>query len=259
LKFIKKLLLSRSNSENLPSTEAVSMVEEEIYKIFQKKFRIIFNNPALIITAFKHRSYLNITSENRIASNERLEFLGDAVLDLVVTQYLYQKFPKRTEGQLSKIKSILVSKPVLAEIASNLSFGEMILINKGEEKTGGRTRQSILSDAFEAVIGALYLDQGLDTAGAFIQQYLITHFKSIMQRELFKNYKSILLEYAQSKHGQLPEYQVLEEHGPDHDKRFVIAVFLKDEEIGQGRGRSKKIAEQEAAKTALQNLGLDVS
>ena len=250
--FAKKLLISDDQTDDRLSNE-----EKFIVTKFQEKFQIIFRDPFLLITAFKHRSYLNITNEDRIASNERLEFLGDAVLDLVVTQYLYKKFPKRTEGQLSKLKSILVSKPVLAEIATNLSFGDMILINKGEEKTGGRQRQSILSDTFEAVIGAIYLDKDLDAAQSFIQGYLIRHFKSIIQRELFKNYKSILLEYAQSKHGQLPEYKVLEEYGPDHDKRFVVGVFLNEDIIGKGSGKSKKNAEQEAAKMALQKLSLN--
>jgi ribonuclease-3 len=174
----------------------------------------------------------------------------------VVTQYLYDKFPKRAEGQLSKIKSILVSKPVLAEIASALSFGSLILINKGEEKTGGRRRQSILSDTFEALIGALYLDKGLETASNFIHAHLLSQFKSIVQRELYTNFKSILLEHAQSNFGSLPEYRVLEEMGPDHDKRFVIGVYLDGKEIGRGQGKSKKIGEQEAAKKALQYFNM---
>ncbi|UCF66004.1 MAG: ribonuclease III [bacterium] len=229
---------------------------ERIIGILTKKYNISFNNPALLITAFKHRSYLNVTNEERIASNERLEFLGDAVLDLVVTDYLYRKFPKRTEGQLSKIKSILVSKPVLAETAAELSFGNLILINKGEEKTGGRQRQSILSDTFEALIGAIYLDKGLETASAFINTYLLSRFKSIMQRELYTNYKSILLEHAQSHFGTLPDYRVMEEMGPDHEKEFIIGVYLDGKEIGRGQGKSKKTAEQDAAKMAIQKLEL---
>lgn len=230
--------------------------EEQILLKFRNKYKIGFTEKSLLLTAFKHRSYLNITNEDRAASNERLEFLGDAVLDLVVTEYLYEKFPKRTEGQLSKIKSILVSKPVLAEIATDLSFGNLILINKGEEKTGGRQRESILSDTFEAVIGAVYLDKGYQEVKSFIQHSLLTKFKSIMQRELFTNHKSILLEHAQSKFGNLPEYRVLEEMGPDHEKLFVIGVYIDGKEIGRGQGKSKKTAEQEAARTAVQHLGV---
>jgi len=256
LEFFKKIfglnnsVASKSNS--VPPAEE----PDEIIKRIQETFNITFDDPDLLITAFKHRSYLNITNEERIASNERLEFLGDAVLDLIVTQYLYQKFPKRAEGQLSKIKSILVSKPVLAETAAELSFGNLILLNKGEEKTGGRQRQSILSDTFEALIGAIYLDKGLAVASTFIHAHLLSRFKSIVQRELYTNFKSILLEHAQSNFGSLPEYRVLEEMGPDHDKRFVIGVYLDGKEIGKGQGKSKKIAEQEAAKKALQQFGV---
>ncbi len=232
---------------------------EHLVEQFQKKFEITFHDPSLIITALKHRSYLNVTNEERTASNERLEFLGDAVLDLVVTHYLYTRFPKRTEGQLSKIKSILVSKPVLAEIAQNLSLGRMLLLNRGEEKTGGRQRQSILADAMEAIIGAIYLDQGFDRARQFIHQYLLSRFKTIMQRELYRNYKSILLEYAQSHGNRLPEYRVVKEMGPDHDKEFVIAVFLNGKKVGEGVGKSKKTAEQEAAKMAVHKLKINPS
>jgi ribonuclease-3 len=257
LDFLKKFFNSKekSKNKNTDNTDLLSDFNERLNK-FQKKIGISFHDSNLLITAFKHRSYLNVTNEERVASNERLEFLGDAVLDLIVTEYLYGKFPKRTEGQLSKIKSILVSKPVLAEIATNLSLGNFILINKGEEKTGGRKRQSILADTLEAVLGALYLDQGMEITRTFIQDNLLTNFKSIMQRELYRNYKSILLEYAQSNLNKLPEYKVVNEIGPDHNKEFIISVYLNGEEVGRGRGKSKKMAEQEAAKFALQRIGL---
>lgn len=256
LEFFKKILGLHSSSVSRTKNEPVTEEPNHIIKEIQDKFNITFDDPGLLITAFKHRSYLNITNEERIASNERLEFLGDAVLDLVVTQYLYQKFPKRAEGQLSKIKSILVSKPVLAETAADLSFGSLILINKGEEKTGGRQRHSILSDTFEALIAAIYLDKGLESSRAFIHTHLLSRFKSIIQRELYTNFKSILLEHAQSSFDSLPEYRVLEEMGPDHDKSFVIGVYLAGKEIGRGQGKSKKVAEQEAAKKALQQFDL---
>jgi len=254
LEFLKKYF-HRKTSPTFPEIKRISVPDEQkIISCLQEKYKIVFNDPSLLVTAFKHRSYLNVTNEERQASNERLEFLGDAVLDLLVTEYLYEKFPRRSEGQLSKIKSILVSKPVLAEVASNLSLGELILINKGEEKTGGRQRHSLLADTFEAIAGAIYLDQGLSEARKFISEYLLNRFKSIMQRQLYTNYKSVLLEYTQSKFNGLPEYRVMEESGPDHDKRFVIAVFLDGREVGHGTGKSKKIAEQEAAKVALQHL-----
>ena len=252
-KFFNSAIKNKETDNNNNSN--LSDFSEQLNR-FQQKTGISFNDTNLLITAFKHRSYLNVTNEERVASNERLEFLGDAVLDLIVTDYLYGKFPKRTEGQLSKIKSILVSKPVLAEIATNLSLGNFILINKGEEKTGGRKRQSILADTLEAVLGALYLDQGMEITRTFIQDNLFTNFKSIMQRELYRNYKSILLEYAQSNLNKLPEYKVVNEIGPDHNKEFIISVYLNGKEVGRGRGKSKKMAEQEAAKFALQKIGL---
>ncbi|OPX34667.1 ribonuclease III [candidate division KSB1 bacterium 4484_188] len=230
---------------------------DNLVQIFEQKFHLSLNDPSLVITALKHRSYLNVTNEERVASNERLEFLGDAVLDLVTTHYLYQKFPKRTEGQLSKIKSILVSKPVLAETAEQISLGELILINKGEEKSGGRHRQSNLANTFEAVIGAIYLDRGLETVGQFIHEHLLSRFKTIMQRELYKNYKSILLEYVQAEHNSLPEYRVINESGPDHDKQFIVAVYISGKKAGEGRGKSKKKAEQEAAKVVVKALKLE--
>ena len=256
MEFLKKILGLKSPPVSSSGDEPATDEPGQIVSRIKEKFNLTFDDPNLLITAFKHRSYLNITNEERIASNERLEFLGDAVLDLIVTQYLYEKFPKRAEGQLSKIKSILVSKPVLAEISAELSFGTLILINKGEEKTGGRQRHSILSDTLEALIGAIYLDKGIENARTFIHTHLLSKFKSIVQRELYTNFKSILLEHAQSNFSSLPEYRVLEEMGPDHDKRFVIGVYLDDKEIGRGQGKSKKIAEQEAAKKALQQFDL---
>ncbi len=256
MQFLKKLFRNKTKDVSPAPPEVTTAEEQKIIQKFREKFRISFRDETLLITAFKHRSYLNITNEERAASNERLEFLGDAVLDLVVTQYLYERFPKRTEGQLSKIKSVLVSQPVLADVATELSFGEMLLINRGEEKTGGRQRHSILSDAFEATIGAIYLDQGLSCTRDFIHSCLLSQFKKIIKGELYTNYKSVLLEHAQSSWNRPPEYRVVKEFGPDHDKNFVIGVFLNGNEIGRGEGKSKKFAEQEAAKLALEKLGV---
>ncbi len=250
--FLKKKRGEQDSPPKLSDQDLTAIVQE-----FEKKFHLKFNDPQLIITALKHRSYLNITNEDRIYSNERLEFLGDAVLDLVVTHYLYEKFPKRTEGELSKIKSILVSKPVLADIATQLSLGDFVLINWGEEKTGGRKRQSILGDAMEALIGAIYLDQGLEAARAFIHDKLLKNFQKIIKRGLYKNYKSILLEFAQSKGWDMPQYRVVREEGPDHAKEFVIEVYLDSRKMGEGRGRSKKVAEQQAARQAVKKLKVD--
>ena len=249
--FLKRKRGSQATPPKLNEQDQQTLIRE-----FEKKFNLHFNDPQLIITALKHRSYLNITNEDRIYSNERLEFLGDAVLDLVVTHYLYEKFPKRTEGELSKIKSILVSKPVLADIANQMSLGTFVLINWGEEKTGGRKRQSILGDAMEALIGAIYLDQGLEAARTFIQEHLLKNFQKIIKRGLYKNYKSILLEFAQSKGWEMPLYKVVREEGPDHAKEFIIEVYVDNRKLGEGRGSSKKMAEQQAARQAVKKLKL---
>jgi ribonuclease-3 len=265
LNFLKQLLEkltsgSKSKSDNkLVNTpgEIVSPEETRIIEKFQNQFGLQFSDHFLLSTALKHRSYLNLTNEARIFSNERLEFLGDAVLDLVVTHFLYSKFPNKTEGHLSKVKSVLVSKPVLADVAVEIILGDFVLMNRGEEKTGGRQRKSILADAFEAIIGAIYLDMGLEEASKFIHKYLLSGYKSILRKSLYRNYKSILLEYAQSNGQGLPEYRVMKELGPDHAKEFVIAVFIGREKLGEGVGKSKKIAEQEAAKQAVERLEIE--
>jgi len=237
---------------------AVESSQQELdnLKKFQKKFKIEFDNPELIKTALKHRSYLSITNEPRTNSNERLEFLGDAVLDLIVAQYLYEKFPRKTEGELSKVKSILVRKSVLAEIAAKVSLGDLILINWGEEKTGGRSRQSILADVFEAVLGAIYMDKGMEVATEFIHTHLLSDFKKIVRKELYVNYKSILLEHTQSSGQGIPNYKVVDEIGPDHAKNFLVEVHVNGQKMGQGQGKTKKIAEQEAAKQAIKKLNI---
>ncbi|RMF58397.1 MAG: ribonuclease III [Calditrichaeota bacterium] len=258
-KISSKLFPERSEtSSEILRASAAELNDEEarVVETFQQKFHIHFHDPRLLATALKHRSYLNLTNEPRTQSNERLEFLGDAVLDLVVTHYLYEKFPNKTEGYLSKVKSILVSKPVMGDIAAELSLGQLMLMNRGEEKTGGRKRQSILADAFEAIIGAIYLDNGYDSAKKFINDYLLKDIKKILRKGLYKNYKSILLEYAQGTTRGVPVYRIIEESGPDHAKEFVIGVWIGNEKLGEGKGRSKKIAEQEAAKQAIQKLGI---
>ena len=259
---LKRLFGSASPRAAAESTAvaplALTPEETAVVGRFEERFSLEFLDKTLIATALKHRSYLNMTNEPRNLSNERLEFLGDAVLDLVVTHFLYRKFPKKTEGHLSKVKSILVSKPVMADLANEfMNLGDIILMNHGEEKTGGRQRKSILADAFEAIIGAIYLDKGLAAAEAFIQQYILADYKRILRKGLYKNFKSILLEHAQGIGEGLPEYRVVEEKGPDHAKEFIITVSIGTNLLGEGRGNSKKIAEQEAAKHAVRKLELE--
>ena len=227
---------------------------KKIKRDFKSRFSLPFRNKDLLIHALKHRSYLIVTKEDKIQSNERLEFLGDSILNFVLTEYLYETFPNRTEGQLSKMKSILVSKKVLADIANTMDLGQYILLNKGEEKTGGRKRESVLADTVEALIGAIYLDRGLKFAKRFISNYLIDDIDKFLSDKDMKNYKSELLEMIQANSNQMPEYVVTKESGPEHDKIFYIDVKFRNDCIGSGKGTSKKSAEQNAAKNAVSLL-----
>lgn len=221
---------------------------------FENDFSIFFSDKNLIIQALKHRSFLMVTSEVKTKSNERLEFLGDAVLELVMTSFLYKTYPNLPEGDLSKKKSILVSKKVLGAIAAELELGKYILMNRGEEKTGGRTRIKLLANVVESIIGAIYLDKGYDDAKEFIDKYLIANHKEFENDNKLQNYKSELLELVQSHKDIFPVYELIEEIGPDHLKEFVVEVRVLDNVLAKGTGKSKKEAEQLAAKTALSEI-----
>jgi ribonuclease-3 len=221
---------------------------------FSLQLGYVFNSPDLLIQALKHRSFLAFSNEDRLFSNERLELLGDAVLGLVVTEHLYQKYPEQEEGDLTAIKSLVVSREILAKTSRQINLGEYILMNDAEEKSGGRERTSILADTMEAIIGALYLDGGLPAARHFIANVLLLNIKKITTEEKHKNFKSLLLEYSQSKSLGLPFYVVRDEEGPDHNKLFTVEVRIQNEILGLGKGSSKKTAEQEAAQMALKKL-----
>ena len=223
-------------------------------KTFGSQIGYNFNDPNLLIQALKHRSFLSVSNEDRLSSNERLEFLGDAVLGLVVTDHLYHKFPEQEEGQLTTVKSLVVSREILAKTSKQIKLGEYILMNDAEEKSGGRERTSILADTMEAIIGALYLDGGLVAAQDFIAMVLLKNLRKITTEEKHKNFKSLLLEYSQSKNLGLPFYVVRNEEGPDHNKLFTVEVRIQNEILGQGKGSSKKNAEQEAAQMALKKM-----
>ncbi len=233
----------------------VSLSEIDITRI-EVKLNYVFNNKDFLIHALKHRSFLSVTNESRLMSNERLELLGDAVLGMVVVEYLFKKYPTKEEGDLTAIKSLLVSRKILARVARQIKIGDFILLNEAEEKAGGRKRSSILSDAFESITGAIYLDGGLQTAVDFINDKLLSRINEITSEERNKNFKSILLEYAQGNSHGVPRYKVKREDGPDHDKLFTIEVFIKDEMLGMGKGNSKKKAEQIAAKNALKKINI---
>lgn len=211
-----------------------------------------FKNQELLATALTHRSALNEQTSTSKVSNERLEFLGDAVLELVTTQYLYEAHPEDQEGMLTAYRSALVKTETLAEVAKQIGLGEALFMSKGEEATGGRSNIGILADSVEAFLGAMYLDQGLEASEKFLQEYLFIKLPEIKQKKLYRDGKSLLQEVVQAKGYGAPNYEVLTEEGPDHDKMFKVAVFVDGEKAGEGTGRSKQIAQQEAAREALE-------
>ncbi len=216
-----------------------------------------FQNHALLVLALSHRSYVNSQNseiKTKSESNERLEFLGDSVLNVVVTDFLFHEYPDREEGRMSKMKSLVVSSKVLGLCADKWHLGDFILLSRSEEKSGGRNRLSILADAYEAIVGAVYLDGGLEAARKLIHGSLMTIMDSVLDDEELANYKSKLLEYTQSLGSGIPAYEVVEESGPEHQKSFVIGVFVQGKEWGQGRGNTKKSAEQAGARIALANM-----
>ena len=217
----------------------------------EKKLNLIFKNKELLSQAFCHRSYLNENPEINLKNNERLEFLGDAVLELVVTEDLFKEYPEKSEGELTSWRAALVNSKMLSETAFQLGFNDFLLLSKGEEKETGKSRQYILANSFESLIGAAYLDLGYDKCQDFIRKYLLVKLPEIIDKQLFKDAKSSFQEEAQERVGVTPSYKVIKEWGPDHSKSFVVGVFLNSEIIAQGKGFSKHEAEVEAAKNAL--------
>lgn len=221
----------------------------------EQKLNLIFSNKDLLFQAFCHRSYLNENPDFYLENNERLEFLGDAVLELVVTKYLYQKYPKKSEGELTNWRAALVNAKILGEVSNNLGFNDFLLLSKGEAKELGKARQYILANTFEALIGAVYLDQGYESCQDFIEKNLIVKLSEIIEKGLFKDAKSRFQEEAQESVGITPIYKVLEEWGPDHFKHFIVGVFLNEELVAKGEGSSKQEAEESAAKNGLEAKG----
>ncbi|MDP6387806.1 MAG: ribonuclease III [Candidatus Pacebacteria bacterium] len=222
------------------------------FKQFEDKIGITFKNKNLLMQAFLHRSYLNENKGLKMDHNERLEFLGDAVLELVVTEYLYGKYPKKPEGDLTSYRAALVNTNTLSSVANTLNMNEFLLLSKGEARDTGRARQYILANTFESFVGALYLDQGYETTRDFIAKNLFPLTDEIVAKGLWQDSKSRFQEIAQEKVGVTPQYKTVQEIGPDHAKNFVVGVYLKDEFVGEGEGKSKQEAEQEAAQKALE-------
>jgi len=220
------------------------------FSSLEKNLDIDFKNKGLLKQAFCHRSYLNENPKIKLENNERLEFLGDAILELIVTEYLYKNY-KEQEGKLTNWRASLVNSNTLSKLAQELDFNDYILLSKGETRDTGKARQSILANAYEAFLGALYLDQGFDIVKDFIEKYLIKKLPYIIENGLAQDAKSFFQEMSQKRVKITPEYKILEEHGPDHSKDFVVGVFLENELIANGSGSSKQEAEEQAAKNAL--------
>jgi ribonuclease-3 len=225
------------------------------FSILEKKLNIRFDNKAFLTQAFIHRSYLNENPEMDLGNNERLEFLGDAVLELVVTQHLYLRYPAESEGKLTSWRAALVNTKMISAAAGKIGFGDFLLLSKGEAKEDGKSRQYILANTFEAFIGSLYLDQGYEPCRGFITDNLLVELPKIIRDELYRDAKSRFQEVAQEKVRVTPTYQVLDEQGPDHAKYFLVGVYLGDHLVAKGGGYSKQEAEEETAKKALEAKG----
>lgn len=223
---------------------------------FEKHVDYCFVDPELLSCALTHRSYLNGNGDGRICSNERLEFLGDSVLELIVNEHLYDCHPQSQEGELTKMKSLLVSREVLAEQAKKLNLGRYILLSEAERESGGSYRASILADGFEAVIGAIYMDAGLAGARRFVGEFLLGDVDRILGNRSLVNYKSVLQENIQERYKTYPRYRSVTETGPDHRKIFTVEVTVRGNQLGLGKGTNKKRAEQAAAQNALERLNL---
>jgi len=220
----------------------------------QEALGIFFNDQSLLKQAFVHRSYLNENPNSVLPSNERLEFLGDAILDFIVTDELYSEFPELPEGDLTTIRASLICRQTLAKVASSLKLGDWLLLGQGEETSGGRKRESNLANTSEALIGAVYLDQGLCQVKEFVLRQLKPFLDKTKHGDISPNYKALLQELIQSEKLLPPVYHVIEATGPDHDKQFAVEVLMEDNILGSGTGKSKKAAEMEAAHSAWEKL-----
>ena len=218
---------------------------------FEKKIGVSFKDKNILKQSFTHRSYINENGAESSSHNERLEFLGDAVLELIVTDFLYKKFPSYTEGELTSVRSALVNANIISEVASDMGMNDYLLLSKGEAKDFGKARQYILANTYEALIGAIYLDQGYDTVDKFVTKTLLPKTDEIVSKKLWRDPKSLVQEKAQEFVSVTPLYKVLHESGPDHDKRFTVGIYFGKDLIAEGKGKSKQEAEQSAATMAL--------
>jgi len=243
-----------SGEKEMDAFQGSSLPEESPHD-FSKRIGIHFNNIGLLTRALTHRSYFN-EHKDAVEDNERLEFLGDAVLDFMVAAWLYHRFPEMAEGQLTRLRAALVGNEQLAQFASEFNLGAAMRLGHGEAENGGRTRLPLLGSTFEALIGAIYLDQDINRVWKFMDPMLETTVKQIMASQIEHHPKSILQEWSQSKGYGTPVYKTVGDSGPDHDKYFEVEVYIDGAAYGYGRGHSKQAAAKVAAKNALQKLGL---
>jgi len=222
---------------------------------FEKIIGFDFSEKDLLRQAFTHRSYLNENPSWKLDHNERLEFLGDAVLELVVTQYLFDTYPDKPEGELTSYRAALVNANMLYQVADDLDMNSYLLLSRGEKKDSGRARQYIMANAFEALVGAIYIDQGYEAVRLFISRFLLPYINDVLEKKLFRDSKSIFQEESQERLGVTPAYKVLKEWGPDHAKNFSVGVYLDKELVADGEGVSKQDAQQEAARKGLEIKG----
>ncbi|RPJ46450.1 MAG: ribonuclease III [Candidatus Latescibacterota bacterium] len=256
LERIKGWFRSSGSPAAPPDTQALPPKRREILHQLERKLGVRFKDLGLLNQALLHRSYLNGRSATRVDSNERMEFLGDSVLGLVVNEYLYLKHPEENEGNLTKIKSLIVSRQILAQKAEETGLGHFLLLSTSESEAGGRTRASITADALEAVIAAIYLDQGLPSAQRFVKRIILDEVTELTQNEDNLNYKSLLQEKVQGERKLHPVYRIRKEMGPDHEKTFHVDVSVGGQVVGHGEGHTKKEAEQAAARSALDRQGV---
>jgi ribonuclease-3 len=220
----------------------------------EKLIEYEFKNKDLLKEALTHRSYLNENPRWPLSNNERLEFLGDAVLELVTTEVLFEKFPEEAEGKLTTYRAALVNYQMLAKLSNEIRLGDFLLMSKGEAKDTGRAREVILANAMEALIGALYLDGGYEEARRFVHRVVLPALGDVLSKKLYRDPKSLLQEKSQAEYKSTPIYKLLGESGPDHKKVFVVGVFIRDEKVAEGKGLSKQDAEVEAARKALEEI-----
>jgi ribonuclease-3 len=227
---------------------------DEKFRELEKRLSYSFKSPSLLLQALTHKSYANENRSETVGNNERLEFLGDTVLDFIISDFLMKLCPDSPEGELSKLRAVVVSETNLSGVARSLDFGSYLLLGKGEEQTGGRDKNSLLANAIEAVIAAMYLDGGIESAYQFIRDKFETDIRSMLANGLTYDFKTDLQEKCQNRFGELPRYIVVKESGPDHQKVFDVEIEASGRVLGRGIGGSKKEAEQRAAREALERL-----